>query len=354
MKKVLSFLLVVAITFFSVVIPTAQAENGKIDYVALGDSLAAGHTPFWKKVGRGFTDIISEELAKRNVLSSFTKDYAVSGETSVGLLETLKRSEVQQALKKAELVTIISGANDFIDEMYNPTDDSINTDLAKATELLNTVAGNLTTAIQQVKALNPEANIYLFGYFFPLPHLEDVSAKQQLQLAFSIVNSRLASIAKKEGIHFVNVASAFDKNGASFLENPKDIHPNEAGYQVLADQFFLNYTIPVTGPLPSLTGSWDKQFSKIEAVTSDKVWKVTLNKKVNPASVSGAVYVVKDGLEVVQVEKEVSKDNPHLIIVKPPKQGYKKGDYQLMITSDLMDIAGKPLKTKVLMNFQVN
>ena len=68
-------------------------------------------------------------------------------------------------------MTIISGANDFIDEMYNPVDESINADLIKATALLNTVASNLTSAIQQVKALNPEADIYLFGYYFPLPHI---------------------------------------------------------------------------------------------------------------------------------------------------------------------------------------
>src|SRR4051812_15772170 len=171
MKKILSFLLVATLVISSMWTPAAQAENKKIDYVALGDSLAAGHTPYGVKVGRGFTDIISEELAKKNMLASFNKDFAMTGETSDGLLETLKRTEVQQALKEAELVTIISGANDFIDEMYNPADESINADLVKATALLNKVASNLTSAIQQVKALNSEADIYLFGYYFPLPHI---------------------------------------------------------------------------------------------------------------------------------------------------------------------------------------
>ncbi|WP_186321519.1 GDSL-type esterase/lipase family protein [Bacillus sp. FJAT-22090] len=353
MRKILSFVLVVTLVVFSVGISTAQAQDRKIDYVALGDSLASGHTPYGEKVGRGFTDIISEELAKKDRLASFTKDYAMSGETSAGLLETLKRSEVQQSLKGAELVTIISGANDFIDEMYNPLDESINTDLTKATTLLNKVEGNLTSAIQQVKSLSPEADIYLFGYFFPLPHLEDGSSKQQLQLAFNIMNNRLATIAKSEGIHFVEVASAFDKKGASFLENPKDIHPNEAGYQVLAEQFFLNYTIPVNGSFPSLTGTWDKQFDKAHPVASNKVWTVTLNKNANPTSVAGAIYVVKNGSELIPVEKAVAKDNPRQIIVTPPKQGYKKGSYQLMITNDLVDTEGNSLKTKVLMNFKV-
>ena len=187
MKRIWTFLLVITITIFSVWTPTAMAaEPAKIDYVALGDSLASGHTPYGQKVGRGFTDIISETLAKKDLLASFTKEYATTGETSVGLLETLKRPEVQKSLKNAELVTIISGANDFIDEMYNPVDESINTDLTKATTVLNTVAGNLTAAIQQVKTANPDAAIYVFGYYFPLPHLENNKSKQQLQLAFSL------------------------------------------------------------------------------------------------------------------------------------------------------------------------
>gem|GEM_PF-2722085 len=353
MKRFMAFLLAAFLFVFSVSTPAVLAENVKIDYVALGDSLASGHTPYGAKVGRGFTDMISEELAKKDLLASFTKDFATSGETSDGLLNTLKRDEVQQALKKAELVTIISGANDFIDDMYNPADESINFDLTRATTLLNTVAGNLTTAIKQVKALNPEADIYLFGYYFPLPHLKDEASKQQLKTAFSIVNNRLASIAKNEGIHFIDVASTFDTNSASYLENPKDIHPNEAGYRVIANQFLLQYSIPVNGTFPNPTGEWGSKIDKTELVAADKKWTVTLNKEVNPASVLGSIFVVKDGTQLMNVALEVSKDNPKQIIVTAPKQGYKSGSYQLMITNKLTDKSGKPLLKSVLVNFKV-
>ncbi|MEI4768722.1 GDSL-type esterase/lipase family protein [Psychrobacillus sp. FJAT-51614] len=352
MRKCLLFLVAFMFFLFSLGAPIVQAENAKIDYVALGDSLASGHTPYGDKVGRGFTDMISEAIAKENMLGSFTKEYATSGETSVGLLETLKRGDVQQSLKNAELITIISGANDFIDEMYNPNDESINTDLTKATALLNKVAGNMTTAIQQVKALNPEADIYLFGYYFPLPHLKNTESKKQIQLAFSIVNNRLATLAKNEGVHFVEVASAFDKNGASYLENPKDIHPNEAGYKVLADQFLLNYSIPVNGPFPNHTGEWGNKIDKPELVAADKMWTVTLTKGINPASVKEAVYVVKDDTKLVPVGIEVSIDNKQ-ILISPPKQGYKPGAYQLMITNKLTDKSGGALQKTVLVNFKV-
>ncbi|MFJ8064710.1 SGNH/GDSL hydrolase family protein [Psychrobacillus sp. NPDC096426] len=297
MKQIWSCLVVITITIFSVFTPTVKAEKVKIDYVALGDSLASGHTPYGEKIGRGFTDIISETLAKKDILASFTKEYAASGETSVGLLETLKRPEVQKSLKTAELVTIISGANDFIDAMYNPIDESINTDITKATTLLNTVAGNMTSAIQQVKTFNPEADIYIFGYYFPLPHLENTTSKQQMQLAFSIVNNRLATIAKNEGVHFVEVASAFDVNGASFLENPKDIHPNEEGYQVLADQFFLSYSLPVQVPSPTTRVMWGKTELKIGQIGKVTILEDTYLMKIEKDGSLSTIRILKKGEE---------------------------------------------------------
>lgn len=353
MRKIWACILVVTFTFFSNYSPSVYAENTKIDYVALGDSLASGHTPYGVAVSRGFTDIISEVLAKEKVLGSFTKEFAASGQTSAGLVETVNRTDVQKSLKQAELVTIISGANDFIDEFYNPVNGSIQIDLPKATALLETVSGNLTTAIKQIKTLSPDADVYLYGYYFPLPHIQDVALKQKVQLAFSIANDQLATLAKREGVHFVEVAQMFDKNGTVYLENPTDIHPNTGGYQVLADQFFANYSIPVNKSLPSITDKWGQIIERAEPVASNKNWTINLNKAVNPKSIENGIFVVKDGAVLIPVSTKVSSKDPKQILISAPKQGYKPGSYELMITKDLTDSLGGPLKTTVLLKFQV-
>lgn len=353
MYKIGSLLLVAIIILFNISSPPVYAENPKIDYVALGDSLALGHTPYGETVGRGFTDIISEVLAEKKVLGSFTKEFAKSGQTSAGLLETLKSSDVQKTLDKAELVTIISGANDFIDEFYNPSTGIIHVDLPKATALLETVAGNLTSAIKQVKAFNPEADVYLYGYYFPLPHIQDVALRQKVQIAFNIANDRLATLAKQEGAHFVDVGTIFDKNGISYLENPLDIHPNEEGYQVLADQFFANYSIPVNEPLPNNSAQWRQFIEKTERVSADKTWTIYLNKSVDANSVDNAIYVIKDEKQLIPIDKELSSEDSKQIFISAPKQGYKPGNYQLIVTDDLTDTYGKPLRTTILMKFQV-
>lgn len=78
-----------------------------------------------------------------------------------------------------------------------------------------------------------------------------------------------------------------------------------------------------------------------------------MNKEVHSTSIQKAVYVVKDGASLVRVGVEISKDNPKQIIITAPKQGYKSGSYQLMITNGLQDKSGKSLRTNILMNFQI-
>ncbi|WP_077214978.1 GDSL-type esterase/lipase family protein [Bacillus dakarensis] len=350
MRKAYSIIMAAIIAFFFTIAPAPYAQAsavGKIDYVALGDSLATGQTPY-KTIGKGFTDMISEELAEAGVLSSFTKEHAASGETSVGLLEKLKREGVQKSIQEAELVTIISGANDILQAVDFTSD----IDQEAIMALLHSISVNLTVAVKGVKAINPDAEIYLYGYYFPFPYMEEGLTRAQLIQALEYFNYSIKTVAELEGIHFVEVSSAFNPNSLACLPNPQDIHPNEEGYQVLADQFFLNYEIPSIIDFPNPDGEWGKVIHKLEPSVSDKMWTVELNKEVNSDSVSVAIYVVKDRTELIEVETEVSEDKKH-IFVKAPQQGYEAGTYQLMITGHLKDTADNPIKTTVLMEFTV-
>src|SRR4051794_4953576 len=94
-------------------------ENPKLDYVALGDSLAAGQTPN-KELGKGYTDYLANQLTKVGMLASFDKRFAVSGYTTTDVLNDLQTNvskpdpngntvEIQSAIKNAEIITIDGG-----------------------------------------------------------------------------------------------------------------------------------------------------------------------------------------------------------------------------------------------------
>ena len=121
--------------------------------------------------------------------------------------------------------------------------------------------------------------------------------KQQLKLAFNFVNSKMVEIAKNEGVHFVEIASAFDVNGASFLENPKDIHPNEAGYQVLADQFFQNYTMPVQVQTHVPKVMWGKTELKLGQIGKVTILQDTYLMKIENDGSLSTIRTLKKGEE---------------------------------------------------------
>lgn len=244
MKKIFSVFLASLLFVAAFLTPSAGAAAVKEDYVALGDSIAAGQTPY-KEIGRGYADMIEAELSKQEALASFTKSFATPGETSAGLLAKLQQSDVQAAVQIAELVTISSGANDLL-----AFANSGSTDPSKGFEVINQVGQNLTASIQKIKSLNPKADIYLFGYYFPFPNMEAGAKKENLITAFDIFNNQLKSTAKAQRVTFVDVSASFKPE---YLPNKADVHPNEDGYKVFADQFFKVWdgitTTPDPGPI---------------------------------------------------------------------------------------------------------
>jgi lysophospholipase L1-like esterase len=227
----------VRLVFVCIVRPDTAARGSRgINYTALGDSIAAGQTPYGVKVGTGYTDMIAAELEAEGYLSSFTKEFALSGETSTQFLAKLSQLNVQEAVQEAELITISTGANDLLQIAAKSQTGTI--DQTEVITALQTVSVNLKASIARIQELNPEADVYLVGYYFPFPYAEEGQTKELLKQGLSSLNLILANEAAQADISYVDVASAFDLSGIAYLPNPADVHPNEAGYELIADQFF--------------------------------------------------------------------------------------------------------------------
>ncbi|HZG70305.1 MAG TPA: S-layer homology domain-containing protein [Chondromyces sp.] len=232
----LGFVLLLSVALSPV---SASAKTGQIDYVALGDSLAAGQSPY-KTIGKGYTDMIAAQLEKQNKLSSFTKQFSVSGYTTQQVLDIIQKPETQNALKEAELVTLSAGANDLL-QLLNQLDPNGNYDMNLILQTVQKAQQNIKTIVKQVQTLNPKAKVYVMGYYFPFPHAPESPDKTQLREMTSMFNQVISDAAKVQGAIFVPVADQFVKKEKEYLPNPSDVHPNEAGYQVMADAFFTYY-----------------------------------------------------------------------------------------------------------------
>jgi lysophospholipase L1-like esterase len=245
-SRLLSFL-VVFVFLLGIVMPAqTQAIGAKVHYVALGDSLAAGQTPY-KTLDKGFAGIIAEHFEKNGTLASYTNKFAVSGYTSQNVLDDIVNNKevdgkkIQDTLRAANYVTVTAGANDVLQvAQIDIVNGTVSIDSGKFFATNAKIQSNLASVIKEIQKLNPKAEIYVSGYYNPFPYLP---ANQQgsLETMLTLLNSGIKNFSEANGATFVDMKGIFDASKETYLPNPRDIHPSLEGYQLLANHFINAY-----------------------------------------------------------------------------------------------------------------
>lgn len=215
-----------------------SSASAKEVYVAIGDSLAAGQTPY-AEIDAGYTDLIAMQLMRSGQLTSFTKQLAFPGYTVGDVLERVQTEEARNLLQDATLITISAGANNLLSLVsHNPQTGSISYSQLPANFALNKARKEYTELLTQVKKLAPQAKIYVMGYYFPYTSVHEVQV-EGVEGQLDILNEILKRIAAELEAKFVPVT--LGNEAARFLPNPSDVHPNMEGYMVMANAFLEKY-----------------------------------------------------------------------------------------------------------------
>ena len=91
-----------------------KANTTGINYVALGDSEAAGYNGYMGEDYLSYADFLASDMSKANVLHSY-KNFAVSGALIADTHKEITRTPaIMSALKTSDLITITIGANDLL------------------------------------------------------------------------------------------------------------------------------------------------------------------------------------------------------------------------------------------------
>jgi lysophospholipase L1-like esterase len=262
------------------------AANAQLSYVVLGDSYAYGYTtPTGTSSGNGdptggYFVQFQTYLAATTGKTVTVTNLAEPGETSVSLsngplpspnLNTnyngspaTSQSQLAQSTLNASTnyVTLQIGGNDGVNYLYQTIYQFHTTpDTSITSPVLVQAANNVGTALQAIKTLAPNAQVYLINYADAFVALSsnlnptasglqgfDVPASQSL-------NTLLAQKAQASGVRYVDIAQAFSTDMASpnyignFFSindptantnvggiNVPDFHPNAAGYTKIAQQ----------------------------------------------------------------------------------------------------------------------
>ncbi|WP_066259374.1 GDSL-type esterase/lipase family protein [Neobacillus drentensis] len=205
-------------------------EKVELDYVALGDSLAVGYTPFGPgKVGYPF--YISQYFGKSGFKVDYD-NYAVPGYTSVQLAnDVLTNKLVRKGIQEAEYITIDIGGNDLLAALkVDPTGLTAPAAIASA-------SGNIQTILKTIDKLNHHAKVYVMGYYNTFPYLPEQQQAGLIPLLVAL-NGQISTLSKANGDTYVPTFDVIASNYPAYLPNPTNIHLSLAGYEIVADQFW--------------------------------------------------------------------------------------------------------------------
>ncbi|KIL45372.1 SGNH/GDSL hydrolase family protein [Jeotgalibacillus soli] len=206
----------------------SESKENELHYVALGDSLAAGQTPYGG-FDTGYTDFIASYFDGLRYDVSY-HNFGVSGYTSHHLrFDVQANPTVREEIKEADVLTINIGANDLLG--------TLRTDPTRVNEAIAAVSTNLNIILTEINVLNPTVDVYVMGYYNPFPYYPQ---QQQAALVplLTALNLQIETRAKVNSDHYVPTAEVINKNYKKFLPNPNDIHLSVRGYQVIANEFW--------------------------------------------------------------------------------------------------------------------
>lgn len=256
MKFRFIFVLALLLQLVAVPLQSLAAEVDRkvtpITYLALGDSLAYGISSDGLP-GEGYPDFLAQTLHEENILKSSNKGFSFPGYTASDVLKDLKDNvtkpsvgigqkgqdlELHKSIAEADLITISVGANDILEYVeIDPETGAPQIDLPGLEAAIKQVGVNYKQILTEIDAIHPTAQVYVMGYYNPFPHIGDAFQPQLEQLLVALNGSIQAGINGTNAV-FVPTSEAIAADFLAHLPNPKNIHLSEAGYKVVAAQFY--------------------------------------------------------------------------------------------------------------------
>lgn len=203
--------------------------------VSLGDSLTRGTGDQENK--DGYVGRLAEKW-QSHVETIEVANFAVKGQRSDKLLKQLRKKEIQQAIKKADVILLTIGANDFLKLVKKKKK---NFQLREINDAFANYMQNLKQIVATLESLNSEAAIVFIGLYNPIGILVD-EAKQTDALVqhFNQISEEI--IMTSPNGHFIPIHDIFLHKSVHLLADDY-FHPNGLGYERIAeriDAYFLD------------------------------------------------------------------------------------------------------------------
>ena len=232
--------IIYSLIFCIALFPTGALADEREVYIALGDSLAAGQTPY-SQIDAGYTDYIALQLERNGKLGHFSKELTFPGYRVGNVIETVQSEKAAPLLSEATLITLSAGANNLLPLItHNPQQGTIAFNQLNANFALNEVRTQMGELLSLIIEKAPKATVYVLGYYFPYVSVHNEQAEGAVE-AVQLLNTILKQETERAGYIFVDVYEPFEPQRATYLPNVADVHPNQLGYRIMANEMLKSY-----------------------------------------------------------------------------------------------------------------
>jgi lysophospholipase L1-like esterase len=197
-----------------------------IRIVSIGDSLTQGVGD--ETENGGYVGILDHTFDDQN-LNITIENFGKKGNRSDQLLKRLEKKEIQTSIKDANIVLITIGANDIMHVVKN---NWTNLNMEPFKEEKVKYVERLTTMFNKIIELNPEAEIYLIGYYNPFEQY--FGEIEQLGMIMDDWNEAGMMVTEEfENVYYIPIYDLFRSPDENLLAEDH-FHPNTKGYKLIA------------------------------------------------------------------------------------------------------------------------
>lgn len=203
------------------------ASKNVFKVVALGDSITYGTGDPDKK---GYTERFKEALQQEKGTSVQLSNFGIPRYTTDDILEQLKNTDTNSEIKKADMIILYVGTNDFRRSAKHQFE---NIDVMSLNRGQDKFSDNLHQILKKIRNQNQEAAIFVLGLY--QPYVEYKNNAQLLGLIHAWNNEIYEVIKGYEQVKFVPTLDLFThKPKTQYFSD--SIHPNPAGYELIANR----------------------------------------------------------------------------------------------------------------------
>lgn len=197
-----------------------------IRIVSIGDSLTQGVGD--ETESGGYVGILDHTFEDQN-LNITIENFGKKGNRSDQLLKRLETKEIKSSIKDANIVLITIGANDIMNVVKN---NWTNLNMEPFQEERVKYVKRLTTIFTKINEINPEAEIYLIGFYNPFErYFGDI---EQLGMIMDNWNEAGMSVTDEfENVNYIPIYDLFSSPNEDLLADDH-FHPNTKGYKLIA------------------------------------------------------------------------------------------------------------------------